>query len=75
MSKEFKYRRASLVSHLLIIITSYSRTPKSLAAGGTGRKITLDFYSCKKHLLLILHISIMLQSLKRYYIYGTYYQI
>lgn len=48
MSKEFKNRRASLLSHLLVIITSCSRTPKCSAAGGTGRRITLDFHSCKK---------------------------
>lgn len=75
MSKEFTSRWASLVSHLLIIITSCSRTPKCSEAGGPGRKITLDCHSCKKHLLLILHISIMLRSLKCYYVYGPYYQI
>lgn len=60
MSEEFKNRRVSLLSHLLIIVTSCSRTPKCSAAGGTGSKITPDFHSCKKHLLLILYISIML---------------
>lgn len=61
MSKEFKTRRVALVSHLLIIVTSCSRTPQCSAAGG-------HWHSCRKHLLLIFYISITLQSLKCYHI-------
>lgn len=42
MSEEFKNRRVSLVSHLLIIVTSCCRTPKCSAVGAQEAKLLLS---------------------------------